>query len=219
MVTSELELAEKHLSKSPRAFLAGFLLGVAVTLAVMFYLQSEQLKTRDDTLSLVRNEKEVQWQQLQRYKQALGINSESEITTLSPLTNSELRQKALNWVKHIRNLISTHEKASSLLRDKRTRNEISEAEFKIQRDRQLDTYTEVFTVQIQAEALTVDTELRRRLPSSVIRRIPKMFPDINPSDGGPSISMHQLFAMRPFNYLMAEGLANNIEQMARALSV
>ncbi|MGH9426585.1 MAG: hypothetical protein ACRD2L_09840, partial [Terriglobia bacterium] len=64
----------------------------------------------------------------------------------------------------------------------------------------------------RSEALNVEGELRNRLSPEALRNVVRMAPDIN-------VSMHRLTSLMPreFSFLFADGLAEEIDQMAKLL--
>ena len=148
-----------------------------------------------------------------RYKILLGIDKPTT-TTLSLLTNSELRSKAFHIVEEIRERIRGHQENELSLSEKRKEGKITEEEYDTLSEGEYDRAASAFAIEIRSAALNVYNELRRRLPEDVTLMMPVLRP-ADPTD--PTVSLYQAFSLQQVSWGFAERLANDIDQLAKLL--
>jgi hypothetical protein len=140
------------------------------------------------------------------------MRKEKGFAPQSRLTNQELKAVTFRMVAHLRAKISEHKRRDQELMAQKGRNEITGQQMDILGWVALSGAATEFVEQIRAEALNIEGELRRRLSPEALQHVVRMAPDIN-------VSMHRLMTPMPreFSFLFADGLAEEIDQMAKLL--
>ena len=196
---NQLKTESDLIVKSPIAFtvfvLFGFILGYVVA---AWYLNG-RLSEQEGQLS--------------RYRVALGIDSASS-GVLVELSNEELRAKAMTTAGTLRSFeIGLRNESESALNGAKDDKDKAERSFRVLRNK-----SDEFDRTLKADAVNVDTELRRRLGPKALGSIVGLPPTFYSASDGAPIGITSLL---PSGMGMSAGfagvLADGIEQMARLL--
>jgi hypothetical protein len=151
--------------------------------------------------------------QLARYRVALGLDNRSD-GALITLTNEELRAKAMATVEALRAFnIALRNETESATRGAKDDKDRGERSMRVLKNKSDD-----FDRTLKADAVNIDTELRRRLGPKAVASIVGVPPSFFSASDGAPIGVTSLL---PSGSGMSAGfagvLADGIEQMARVL--
>jgi hypothetical protein len=199
------------LKSAPLPFIVLMISGAVTGYLVAAWYYSGQLESR----AAVLEEKD---HQLGRYRVALGIDKASE-GALVELNNAEMRAKTATTSARLRELDASYRRRSKPMEANGAQ---TSEEKKIAFDRNLALMAEVsdeFQRKLRADAINVDTELRRRLGPKALGSIVGLPPTFySASDGAPIGILGLVSSVTTgMDAAFIGVLANGIDQMAQLL--
>jgi hypothetical protein len=209
MLERLLAFVEKEwgvLRTAPFAFvtLAVLCLGLGYGGGMLYYSSQvgslhEQMSTKDGQLS--------------RYRVALGIDPASK-GALVELSNQELALRAQSIVVQLRQLTSELNQKSTEIESRTKRGE-DKSKADAEKMAAVKQVSGEFDRNLASEAYNLENELQKRLDPKALSHVVRV-PAFSDSDGS-RVTVSDLMRGSGFDVLMLDGLANEIEQMAKLL--
>jgi len=151
------------------------------------------------------------------YPRRLDWRKIKNIAPLLRLTNSELKTKALNVVSLIRSILSYHKEQGIELMSKLRKREVTEVEFQRLSDVEMKRATDEIDSKATVDAIMIFDELNRRVPTTAKGQL-GLPPQLRSADKrDPNLSMNRIAVSIGSEFGTAPLLANNIEELAKAL--
>lgn len=188
------------MKKSPLASIIICLMGLAIGVFGSHWFYNDRLSSQNE--------------RMERIKLAAGMATPSGKTSLTELTNYELKLKANRLVNRIREIVDIHWKHKSPIFTEKQSGRITAEEFKSRfDDENYRAWTQFETVRVEA-LMTLD-ELRERLPSRIREKIETAKPHFSSSDEPKAVFSPSRLITRPFLLDAALMLAGEIEELSK----
>lgn len=195
----------QNLKKSP--FTAAVAVIVGFMLATGFWLW--YYKDRIDVLQ----------QNVVRYRMAAGLDKPNPKTTLTELTNTELKRKANSLAERIREIMAIHTDQMKAINID-PRNTADAAQYNARVDNEVQRALRQLEP-VRVDAIMVNDELRARTPPRVLEKLVDTTPSFRSADDPKALvtmhrlNVHTLSQFAPFALSFAGLLANELEELSK----
>jgi hypothetical protein len=190
-----------QLKSAPLTFFILMSLGVFGGVEIENWHLSERLDTKEG--------------EIHRYRVALGIDEASK-GALVELNNQELALKAQSTVVKLRALADAFETRLGSIKQLQDSNKVSTEQATKDRQSIIQEVSQNFDRNLASDAENLRNELRRRLSPEAIAHVVQV-PAMWTENGTVSVPVMALFKGTGFDAFYIQGLANEIEQMAKLL--